>query len=451
MVEAGQARYYPALPAGAYDVEARFTPSPDANLEGSWWSGQYTVGKADTDTQVGLESANTAVAGEPLTVTARVAVPDTGPDALGSVQFSLDSSAIGDLATLRDGQATLTLTPTGGNHRIAASYGGDGSYRGSDSAVKQVSVERAASTSQLTVSDATGSTGNDVVVDVVVAPPPGNALVPGGNVAVYDNTGGNVVAGPLTLDAQGAARAFLRFVKGTHRLFAVYEGDSNFLASSSAASLSDIEGQTTKVSVASLGSPSLKGEAARFRASVAIANGPAAGTAVASGLVQFAVDGEPEGTAVAVVGGQATVDVVLAATGQYQVSAQYLGDLVYEPAASALAAQIVVAPEVSVGLTVSPQSPGVIGEDVRVTATVEPSALGVAPLTGVVQFLVDGVGLGGVVSVSGATASTAVQGLSAGSHTIQARYTGDSHHDAANSGLLTYVVVSPGAAGVSVG
>jgi hypothetical protein len=116
---------------------------------------------------------------------------------------------------------------------------------------------------------------------------------------------------------------------------------------------------------------------------------------------------------------------------------------VYEAASSPVLAQSVVAPEVSVGLVASPRSPAPQGVDVVVTATVDPAAVAESAPTGVVQFVVDGVGVAGVARLAGGVASTTLRGLAAGTHTIKARYTGDAHFDAAESGVLRYVVSAP--------
>jgi hypothetical protein len=89
--------------------------------------------------------------------------------------------------------------------------------------------------------------------------------------------------------------------------------------------------------------------------------------------------------------------------------------------------------EVSVS---SSQPNSTYGETGSFTATVTSSG---APATGTVQFVVDGADLGGAIKLSGGTATSPSTLLGAGSHTVVADYSGDSHYKA-NTGSYTQVV-----------
>ena len=82
----------------------------------------------------------------------------------------------------------------------------------------------------------------------------------------------------------------------------------------------------------------------------------------------------------------------------------------------------------------SSDNPSVYGEPVTFTATVKP-----VPDGGTVSFKVDGNALGGPVAVNtttGKATSSAISGLSPGSHTVDASYSGDANFKPSNASSL---------------
>ncbi|HEV2202617.1 MAG TPA: Ig-like domain repeat protein [Bryobacteraceae bacterium] len=77
-------------------------------------------------------------------------------------------------------------------------------------------------------------------------------------------------------------------------------------------------------------------------------------------------------------------------------------------------------------------TPSTYGQTVTFTATVSPSA---AP--GTVQFYIDGSAAGSPVALSGGTASLSTAGLSGGSHSVTASYSGTSTYASSTSSTLT--------------
>jgi hypothetical protein len=84
-------------------------------------------------------------------------------------------------------------------------------------------------------------------------------------------------------------------------------------------------------------------------------------------------------------------------------------------------------------------NPSVYGQAVTFTATITTPVTGLGTPTGTVQFLADGSSFGLPVPLAGGTASVTTSTLSAGSHTIQAIYSGDSLFLGSSAGLTQAV------------
>ena len=95
----------------------------------------------------------------------------------------------------------------------------------------------------------------------------------------------------------------------------------------------------------------------------------------------------------------------------------------YNPATSAVDNQV-VNQESTTTTVASSLNPSAFMQSVTFTATVAPTA-GPAQPTGTVQFSVDGVAVGGPVTLSGGTAAFTISTLAVGVHTVTAVYTPD--------------------------
>lgn len=91
----------------------------------------------------------------------------------------------------------------------------------------------------------------------------------------------------------------------------------------------------------------------------------------------------------------------------------------------------------STGVTTS-VNPSTFGQSTTFTATVTPTSGGTP--TGTVTFTADGSNVLGAISLSGGQAALSVSSLGAGNHSIVARYSGDSAHQASASTALTQTV-----------
>jgi hypothetical protein len=89
------------------------------------------------------------IIGEPVTITATIAMTDATFPATGTVQFADGAKLLGT-GTLAAGQARLTSTFSLGSHNIIASYSGDGTYPATSSAGYGLQVSRLPSSLSLT-------------------------------------------------------------------------------------------------------------------------------------------------------------------------------------------------------------------------------------------------------------------------------------------------------------
>ncbi len=131
-------------------------------------------------------------------------------------------------------------------------------------------------------------------------------------------------------------------------------------------------------------------------------------------------------------GGIATLTTSSLPTGSDTILASYVGDPNDLPSTSLPLVETVNKDTSTVSLTASP-NPSTFGNTVVLTATVPTGA------TGTVQFL-DGSTLIGSTVISGTTASVSTRGLTAGSHSITAVYSGDLNNTGATSPIVIELV-----------
>jgi hypothetical protein len=159
---------------------------------------------------------------------------------------------------------------------------------------------------------------------------------------------------------------------------------------------------------------------------------PAGATGQPTGSVTF-TDGSTTLATVALANGVATYFTSSLAVGVHGLTASYSGDQVYSPA-SATVSLTVAQSATSTTLAVTP-NPSTFGQSLTLTATVT-SACGVS---GAVTFL-DGANTVGTAQLSNGTASFSTSTLTAGSHSLTARYGGDFNNAASTSATVIQVV-----------
>src|SRR2546428_698110 len=136
--------------------------------------------------------------------------------------------------------------------------------------------------------------------------------------------------------------------------------------------------------------------------------------------------------------GSATLVTASLSVATHTISASYAGDSNFA-ASSGSTVQVVNKASTSVAVT-SSDSSAVFGESLSVTTTVTAVAPGAGTPDGTVQFKVDGVNLGGTMTLSAGTAtSVATTTLSVGSHTVTAVYSASTNFTGA-TGTLSQTV-----------
>lgn len=189
-----------------------------------------TVLKAAAAVSITAEP-NPSVFGQEVTFTATVSSSAGTPT--GMVQFTLNGGNLGAPVALADGIATFSTAalPTGA-HIIGAAYAGDANCAPASGTLDGVQVvNKADTTTTLTVS-LTGSLFRpDLLLEVVVTPVAPGAGIPTGTVTFTDG----VVSEMVALDAYGRVSVVVYNVaRGSFTLTTTYNGSANFTGSNHA-------------------------------------------------------------------------------------------------------------------------------------------------------------------------------------------------------------------------
>ena len=217
-----------------------------------------------------------------------------GTTPTGSVTFYDAGVAVGTgtLTMTSAGKATATLTTASlaaGGHSFTAVYGGDATFAaGSPSAPFAHTVNPAATKTTISSSALNVGYNQSVTFTAVVSPTAANAgSPPSGSVNFYDGStllgSGALVNGVATLTKSNLG------VSG-HQITAVYQGDGNYLTSTSPA-LTETVGQASVVPnlTANLGSAT-----AYQPVSFTLTLGGASGLPAPTGTVTFVIDGNAQ-------------------------------------------------------------------------------------------------------------------------------------------------------------
>jgi len=142
--------------------------------------------------------------------------------------------------------------------------------------------------------------------------------------------------------------------------------------------------------------------------------------------------------AVAVSNSQAQITISTLMAGNIPISATYSGDTNYASSSGTFTETVL---PVSTSTSVTSSNPTVVqGALVTLTAQVTPAQMGVAPLTGTVQFTANGSNIGGQ-NVSNSKAQITASFSTPGSVQVQATYSGDANYST-SAGTITETVVS---------
>jgi hypothetical protein len=216
-----------------------------------------------------------------------------------------------------------------------------------------------------------------------------------------------------------ATFAIATLLAGTHPITTVYSGDGNYTASTSPV-LPVVIGQgASALALASSVNPSNYGQSVTFTATV---TGPGI---TPTGTVTFYDGASTIGTGTVNAGGVATFATSALAGGSHAITAQYGGDSQYSPITSTALTQVVN--KIGATLTiVAVPNPSVFGQSVTFTMTIV-GTNGIVP-TGSLTLTDNGTALSTVTLDSTGNATFTISNLTAGSHNVEAVYSGDQNY-----------------------
>nr|WP_279162926.1 Ig-like domain-containing protein [Rhodococcus erythropolis] len=401
--------------AGAQSVTADFTAG--AGFVSSSASAQTVTvsdpAPVDVETTTSLSVPATAITGAAVDLTATVA-PN---NAVGTVQFKSNGTAIGTPVTVTSGVATLSHSfDAAGAQSVTADFTAGAGFVSSSASAQTVTVSDPApvdveTTTSLSV-PATAITG--AAVDLTATVAPNNAV---GTVQFKSN--GAAIGSPVTVSGGTATLSHSFDAAGAQSVTADFTAGAGFVSSSASAqtvTVSDpapIDVETT--TSLSVPATATTGAAVDLTATVAPNN--------AVGTVQFKSNGTAIGSPVTVSGGTATLSHIFDAAGAQSITADFTaGSGFKNSVASAKSVQVSVADQESVvELNIPTDAKTGVATDLWATVrTSSDDAVGV----GTVQFYDGGVAIGGPEAVTAGAAGLSHTFTSAGAHSITAVYSG---------------------------
>ena len=289
---------------------------------------------------------------------------------------------------------------------------------------KTLTITQASTSITSTPTPSTSTYGQNVAFATHVAPNPGvdaSALKPTGNVQLVDVTGGgNTVLQTTSIDGSGNATLNSTAIPvGTRKLAVVYVGDTNYNAHSTGDFDYTVTKASTTTNVVAAPDPSTYGQTVTLTATVT--------PTTATGAVQFSVDGNNVGSANLNSSGVASLAHAGYTGGSHTVTATYAGDANYN-GGSGSTSFFVNKADTSTAVS-SPSDPSVFGQPITLNASVLPS-----DATGTVAFS-EGATAFGTSTLSGGSASRTINGLSVGSHSLTATYSGDGNYNGSSAGV----------------
>ena len=197
----------------------------------------FTTEQGFTNTTISLTPA-APQAGSPVTLTATVNNNGNGTGNYtfsGSVTF-YDNGKLLATVPVATNQASTTKTLSGGVlHSITATYSGDANWNGSTSTPASVTPTLLPSTISIVANTSNTLAGVNITFTATVYTTATNSVGPTGTVTFYDTFNGTVsqLGVPATLVSNGPNQSIAIFSTtglqaGTHSVYAIYNGDSNF-------------------------------------------------------------------------------------------------------------------------------------------------------------------------------------------------------------------------------
>jgi autotransporter-associated beta strand protein len=474
--------------SGGHTVSATYNPNVlTGNFTGS--SGSLSpnqVVNQDGTTTTVSSSSSTSTYGQQVTFKATVSANSPGSGtATGTVKFYLDSVTASNFlgsnplnqSTTSD-QATYTTTATqlpGGSHTIIAVYQGDSSFITSQGSTSQTVQRANSSTTDVASNNPSAAYGQAITLSATVSATVPGIGVPTGTINFYDGpVNASDLIGSSTVD--GTGKAFLTVPSNSpvrpalsvasHTLTAVYQGDTNFLSSTSPApqTVQVVTQAQTSTTLVSDTLPSAVYGQETIKATVADITVNSTGTPTGNVVFTIKVGSTtlPSQT-IALVNGVATLTspstpasvlTELTAGGAngttYTISAVYQGDSNFQTSSSGTVSQAVTQAQSATQLSASPNTnQSVAGQQVTFTAVVTPTAPAAGFPTGTVSFYDGPVSPANLIgtqslSVVGNQAQASINdsslAVSSTAHPVSAVYQGDNNFTTSPSNTVNFTV-----------
>ena len=185
-----------------------------------------------------------------------------------------------------------------------------------------------------TITPAPGA--SDLVTIAVASAAPSSTATPTGTVSLTVDSAPQT--SPLSLVDGSVVYAFSSTTTGAHTITATYSGDSKFVASTGAVTVT-VTGNQPSNTMLSASTPT-PAPGASDLITVTVASGATSSTATPSGSVTIAVDGAAQAP-LTLSKGSATFTFLSTAIGSHTLSAAYSGDSTYVPSSSSLTLNVV--------------------------------------------------------------------------------------------------------------
>ena len=417
---AGQAIAFTPGAGGANDGAAGEADNADATVESARTQGSPTKAPTVTVTM----AKTTAAVGE--TVNATITVSGTDGTPVGSVEVT-DNIKVGTAVLDANGKATVPVRfENAGNRSVVANYSGGVNYRSASSTGVAVTVGKAETKVTLTPLNSPTKSGELSKVRIELRPTVGNVAISG---TVRITEGGSPVwSGNVATTADVTLPTALAL--GRHDLVATWDATNGTTAATGTATVlvtADGKGATA-TTVTSSQNPATNDAPVTLTAKVVRTSGNGSPT----GKVTFLAGTEVLGTGTVGEDGTASINRALLA-GTHQITARYEGNDVLGTSTSPAITQQVTGTSGPAKVATTTK---VVRTGNNLVATVTPAS---GTATGQVRFTIDGADQA-PVDLSGTTATLALPALSAGDHTVTARYLGSTTHAASTSPELIVTI-----------
>jgi subtilase family serine protease len=420
-----------ALSAGSHSLNAIWYGNSNYSGSTSPSISQTVVSAPQTPSSTTLSgSLASSVYGQSVTFTAQVT--GAGGTPTGVVTFLNGSTTLGT-GVLSNGMATFsiaTLVPA--SYSVTASYGGDATFQSSTSSAQSLTVSQSGAGVALTSSANPSGAGQSVTFTATVTATAPGAGTPTGSVVFYDGT---TQIGSATLNGGSAIVSTSALPVGSDTVTAVYGGDSNFLGQTSSPLTQVINPPSNGSSATTLTAsvnPTSFGQSVTFTAQVSGSGG------VPAGSVAFR-DGSATLATVTLSNGSASFTTSALAVGGHSLTAVYSGSATYATSTSAVLSQTVAKGMSADALSVSP-APSVAGQTVTLTATLSAVAPATGTPNGTVTFRDGSTVLGSARLNAAGVAVFQTSALSAGSHSLNAVWYGNSSFAGSTSPTVALIV-----------